>query len=318
LNRVIDINFYPTECARRSNVRHRPIGLGVQGLADVFMGLDLAWESVEAQVLNRDIFETIYYYALSESNALAREKGYAYDSYQGSPLSQGRLQFDLWAGQTQHSGRYDWTKLKEQISDGGVLNSLLVAPMPTASTSQILGFFECIEPITSNIYTRMTLAGSFVVVNRRLMQDCAALGIWTEELKDAIIRNDGSVQGLSAIPLALQEKYKTVWEIKQKTLIDMSAARGRYICQSQSLNLYMPVIDVNRLGSMHLYAWKQGLKTGLYYLRIRPVAKTQQFTLAPTAPPAPAAAAATAATAAVEEPEVLVCKREAGCITCSS
>jgi ribonucleoside-diphosphate reductase alpha chain len=187
--------------------------------------------------------------------------------------------------------------------------------MPTASTSQILGFFECIEPITSNIYTRMTLAGSFVVVNRRLMQDCAALGIWTEELKDAIIRNDGSVQGLSAIPMALQEKYKTVWEIKQKTLIDMSAARGRYICQSQSLNLYMPVIDVNRLGSMHLYAWKQGLKTGLYYLRIRPVAKTQQFTLAPTAPPAPAAAAAAAA---VEEPEVLVCKREAGCITCSS
>lgn len=317
LNRVIDINFYPTECARRSNVRHRPIGLGVQGLADVFMELDLAWESVEAQVLNRDIFETIYYYALSESNVLAKQREYAYDSYQGSPLSQGRLQFDLWAGKTQHSGRYDWTKLKEQISDGGVLNSLLVAPMPTASTSQILGFFECIEPITSNIYTRMTLAGSFVVVNRRLMQDCAALGIWTEELKDAIIRNDGSVQGLSAIPMPLQEKYKTVWEIKQKTLIDMSAARGRYICQSQSLNLYMPVIDVNRLGSMHLYAWKQGLKTGLYYLRIRPVAKTQQFTLAPTAPPAPAAAAAAAA-AAVEEPEVLVCKREAGCITCSS
>lgn len=308
LNRVIDINYYPTECARRSNLRHRPIGLGVQGLADVLMDLNLAWESPEAQVLNRDIFETIYYHALLES--CDAESG-PYESYAGSPLSQGRLQFDLWDGETTHSGRYDWAALKAQIAQHGVRNSLLVAPMPTASTSQILGFTECIEPITSNIYTRMTLAGSFVVVNRRLMQDCAALGIWTEELKDAIIRNDGSVQGLAAIPLALQEKYKTVWEIKQKVLIDMSAVRGRYICQSQSLNLYMPVIDVNRLGSMHLYAWKQGLKTGLYYLRIRPVAKTQQFTLAPTQ-------AAEEQEQEQEEAPALFCRREAGCITCSS
>ena len=309
LNRVIDINFYPTECARRSNLRHRPIGLGVQGLADVFMELGLAWESPEAQVLNRDIFETIYYYALLESCDLASGPfGAPYDSYAGSPLSQGRLQFDLWAGTgvetTTHSGRYDWAALKAQIAQHGVRNSLLVAPMPTASTSQILGFTECIEPLTSNIYTRTTLAGSFVVVNRRLMQDCAALGIWSEELKNAIIRNDGSVQGLAAIPVELQKKYKTVWEIKQKTLIDMSAARGRYICQSQSLNLYMSVIDVNRLGSMHLYAWKQGLKTGLYYLRIRPVAKTQQFTLDPSR--------------GKDKDTEQLCRREAGCITCSS
>jgi ribonucleoside-diphosphate reductase alpha subunit len=310
LNRVIDMNYYPTECARRSNLRHRPIGLGVQGLADVFMELGLAWESPEAQVLNRDIFETIYYYALLESCDLATlPYGQPYESYAGSPLSQGRLQFDLWAGAgtgetIQHNGRYDWVALKALIARHGVRNSLLVAPMPTASTSQILGFTECIEPLTSNIYTRTTLAGSFVVVNRRLMQDCAALGLWTEELKNAIIRNEGSVQGLAAIPADLQQKYKTVWEIKQKTLIDMSAARGRYICQSQSLNLYMSVIDVNRLGSMHLYAWKQGLKTGLYYLRIRPVAKTQQFTLPPPPPPPVAAD--------------LVCRREAGCVTCSS
>lgn len=306
LNRVIDINYYPTECARRSNLRHRPIGLGVQGLADVFMELGLAWESPEAQVLNRDIFETIYYYALLESCDLASGPyGTPYDSYAGSPLSQGQLQFDLWAGaQTQHSGRYDWTALKAQIAQHGVRNSLLVAPMPTASTSQILGFTECIEPLTSNIYTRTTLAGSFVVVNRRLMHDCTVRGLWTEELKNAIIRNDGSVQGLAAIPWDLQQKYKTVWEIKQKTLIDMSAARGRYICQSQSLNLYMSVIDVNRLGSMHLYAWKQGLKTGLYYLRIRPVAKTQQFTLDP--PPSSSSE------------EGAACRREAGCITCSA
>jgi ribonucleoside-diphosphate reductase alpha chain len=322
LNRVIDINYYPTECARRSNLRHRPIGLGVQGLADVLMDLNLSWESPEAQVLNRDIFETIYYYALLESCDLASGPyGAPYDSYPGSPLSQGRLQFDLWDGETTtHSGRYDWAALKTQIAQHGVRNSLLVAPMPTASTSQILGFTECIEPITSNIYTRMTLAGSFVVVNRRLMQDCAALGVWTEELKDAIIRNDGSVQGLPALPLALQEKYKTVWEIKQKVLIDMSAARGRYICQSQSLNLYMSVIDVNRLGSMHLYAWKQGLKTGLYYLRIRPVAKTQQFTLAPT--PVVVAKVEGGGGGGEEEKEgaaaALYCTREAGCITCSS
>lgn len=308
LNNVIDINFYPTENAKRSNMKHRPIGIGIQGLADVFMELGLDWETDTARALNIDIFETIYYYALLESCNLAKEKG-TYESYNGSPASKGQLQFDLWSASSFiRTSQYDWHALKMEISKYGLRNSLLVAPMPTASTSQILGFTECIEPITSNIYTRTTLAGSYVVVNKRLMKDCMDLGIWTEHLKNEIIRNDGSVQGLSIIPKVLQDKYKTVWEIKQKTLIDMSADRGRYICQSQSLNLYLSKIDMNRLGSMHLYAWKQGLKTGLYYLRIKPVTKTQQFTVEPIK----------VVTKEAAEAPVLVCRREAGCVTCSS
>ena len=308
LNNVIDINFYPTENAKRSNMKHRPIGIGIQGLADVFMELGLDWETDTARALNIDIFETIYYYALLESCNLAKEKG-SYESYNGSPASKGLLQFDLWSASSFiRTSQYDWTTLKDQIRQYGLRNSLLVAPMPTASTSQILGFTECIEPITSNIYTRTTLAGSYVVVNKRLMKDCMELGIWTEHLKNEIIRNDGSVSGLSIIPKVLQDKYKTVWEIKQKTLIDMSGDRGRYICQSQSLNLYLSKIDMNRLGSMHLYAWKQGLKTGLYYLRIKPVTKTQQFTVEPIK----------VVTKEAAEAPVLVCRREAGCVTCSS
>jgi ribonucleoside-diphosphate reductase alpha chain len=307
LNNVIDINFYPTENAKRSNMKHRPIGIGIQGLADVFMELNLDWETEAARNLNIDIFETIYYYSLLESCSLAKEKG-TYESYEGSPASKGLLQFDLWpASSFIRKHQYDWDFLKVEIAKYGLRNSLLVAPMPTASTSQILGFTECIEPITSNIYMRNTLAGSYVVVNKRLMKDCIDLGIWSEELKNDIIRNDGSVQGISVIPKGLQDKYKTVWEIKQKTLIDMSADRGRYICQSQSLNLYLSKIDMNRLGSMHLYAWKQGLKTGLYYLRIKPITKTQQFTVEPVK-----------VEEVAEAEPVLVCRREAGCVTCSS
>jgi ribonucleoside-diphosphate reductase alpha chain len=308
LNRVIDINFYPTECARRSNMRHRPIGLGIQGLADVFMELDMDWETEEAHNLNRDIFETIYYYSLLESIEQAKLYG-PYETFNGSPASRGILQFDMWSSNSISNSRYDWNTLKEQIQLYGLRNSVLVSPMPTASTSQILGFTECFEPINSNIFTRRTMAGSFVVMNNRLMKDLLDLGLWNEEMKNEIIRNDGSVQDISSIPKTLKNKYKTVWEIKQKTLIDMSAERGRYICQSQSLNLYIPKIDINRLGSMHLYAWRQGLKTGLYYLRIKPVAKTQQFTVEPVK------------VIVKEEPKqepVLVCRREAGCVTCSS
>ena len=308
LNRVININFYPTQNSIRSNMRHRPIGIGVQGLADVFMELGLDWESDQGRELNRDIFETIYYYALLESIELAKRDGY-YETYPASPISQGLLQFDLWKDLgLGHSGKYDWLELKLLIKKYGVRNSLLVAPMPTASTSQILAFNECIEPITSNIYSRRTLAGSFILVNTRLMKDCMKLGIWSESLKNEIIKNDGSIQDISIIPENIKKIYKTVWDIKQKVLIDMSADRGRYICQSQSLNLYLSKVDMNRLSSMHLYGWKQGLKTGLYYLRIKPVAKTQQFTLEPVKEKV------------IDTPEESesVCRREPGCKTCSS
>jgi ribonucleoside-diphosphate reductase alpha chain len=311
LNRVIDINFYPTENSHRSNMRHRPIGIGVQGLADVFMDLGLDWESEPARKLNRDIFETIYYYSMSESCELAvKEK--PYQSYEGSPISQGKFQFDLWKNLgIGHSGLYDWESLRKKVMVHGVRNSLMVAPMPTASTSQILGFNETIEPITSNIYSRRTLAGSFMQVNKRLMRDCMKLGIWSESLKNEIITNDGSIQEIGSIPKSLRDIYKTVWDIKQKVLINLACDRGRYICQSQSLNLYLSKIDMNTLGSMHLYGWIQGLKTGLYYLRIKPVAKTQQFTVEPKA------ASADVKVEEKEEKEI-VCRREAGCTTCSA
>jgi ribonucleoside-diphosphate reductase alpha chain len=310
LNRVIDINFYPTENSHRSNMRHRPIGIGVQGLADVFMELGLDWESEPARKLNRDIFETIYYYSMSESCELAiTEK--PYQSYEGSPISEGKFQFDLWKNLgIGHSGLYDWESLRKKVMAHGVRNSLMVAPMPTASTSQILGFNECIEPITSNIYSRRTLAGSFMQVNKRLMRDCMKLGIWSESLKNEIITNDGSIQEIGSIPKSLRDIYKTVWDIKQKVLINLACDRGRYICQSQSLNLYLSKIDMNTLGSMHLYGWIQGLKTGLYYLRIKPVAKTQQFTVEPVASIVPKVEQ--------KEEKEIVCRREAGCTTCSA
>jgi ribonucleoside-diphosphate reductase alpha chain len=310
LNRVIDINFYPTQNSHRSNMRHRPIGIGVQGLADVFMELGLDWESEPARKLNRDIFETIYYYSMSESCELAITEN-PYQSYEGSPISQGKFQFDLWKNLgIGHSGMYDWETLRQKVLQHGVRNSLMVATMPTASTSQILGFNETIEPITSNIYSRRTLAGSFILVNKRLMRDCMKLGIWSEALKNEIIKNDGSVQEIDSIPKSLRDIYKTVWDIKQKVLINLACDRGRYICQSQSLNLYLSKIDTNTLSSMHLYGWVQGLKTGLYYLRIKPLAKTQQFTVEP--------ASKVEKKEAQQEDKEIVCRREAGCTTCSA
>ena len=315
LNRVIDINFYPTENSHRSNMRHRPIGIGVQGLADIFMELGLDWESEPARKLNRDIFETIYYYSISESCELAiTEKPYV--SYEGSPMSEGKFQFDLWKNLgIGHSGLYDWESLRKKVLQHGIRNSLMVAPMPTASTSQILGFNETIEPVTSNIYSRRTLAGSFMQVNKRLMRECMKLGIWSESLKNEIIKNDGSIQEIDSIPKSLRDVYKTVWDIKQKVLINLACDRGRYICQSQSLNLYLSKIDMNTLGSMHLYGWIQGLKTGLYYLRIKPVAKTQQFTVEPLAINLPKV---DVQKEVVQEEKEIVCRREAGCVTCSS
>ena len=280
LNRVIDVNFYPTPETLKSNMRHRPIGLGVQGLADVFALLKVNWESPEAFSLNRQIFAHMYYAALQQSMLIAKADG-PYETFKGSPASLGELQFDLWKQQPEAHPDLDWAQLKRDIQTHGLRNSLLVAPMPTASTSQILGYNECIEPFTSNIYTRRTLAGEFILVNKYLISDLLSLGLWSPELKNKIIANGGSVQGIPEIPLLTQTLYKTVWEMKQKTLIDMAAQRGVYVCQSQSLNLYVADPDFRKLTSMHVYAWQQGLKTGIYYLRTKSVVKAQQFTVEP-------------------------------------
>ena len=279
LNRVIDINFYPTEKTKISNFRHRPLGIGVQGLADVFLLLDMAFTSVEARLLNKQIFETLYHGALEESCILAEQFG-PYESYAGSPMSQGILQFDLWNVQ-QNDERHDWTSLKNKIKKFGVRNSVLLAPMPTASTSQILGYNECIEPITSNIYSRRTLAGEFILANKYLMNDLIKLGLWNENMKNQIISCNGSVQGIDNIPHLIKEKYKTVWELPMKSLIDMATDRGIYICQSQSLNLWLEEPTYNSLTSMHFYSWSKGLKTGIYYLRRRAKHQAQQFTIEP-------------------------------------
>lgn len=296
LNRVIDVNFYPTERTRVSNLRHRPIGIGVQGLADVFMMMDIAFYSDAALEINRLIFETIYHAAVETSAQIALEiynktgATGAYSSFEGSPASKGLLQFDLW-GVKPASNRYDWDDLKSRICKHGMRNSLLVALMPTASTSQILGNNECFEPITSNIYTRRTLAGEFIVVNRYLMADLIRLGAWSERTKQHIIKNKGSVQQLEGpgIDDRLKNKYRTVWEIPMKHLIDMSVDRGAYVCQSQSLNLWVEDPNYNVLTSMHFYAWKKGLKTGIYYLRRKAKHQAQQFTV--DVEPAAAAAA---------------------------
>ena len=280
LNKVIDVNFYPTPETLKSNMRHRPVGLGVQGLADVFALLKMTWESPEANALNKQIFAHMYYAALQQSMLLAKAEG-PYETFKGSPASLGELQFDLWHVQPEVAADLDWAQLKRDIQTHGLRNSLLVAPMPTASTSQILGYNECIEPFTSNIYTRRTLAGEFILVNKYLISDLLALGLWSPELKNKIIGNGGSVQGISEIPADTQALYKTVWEMKQKTLIDMAAQRGAYVCQSQSLNLYVADPDFRKLTSMHVYAWQQGLKTGIYYLRTKSVVKAQQFTVEP-------------------------------------
>lgn len=283
LNRVIDINYYPIPEAERSNKRHRPIGLGVQGLADVFAMLNLAWESTEAAELNRRIFAHMYYAALTASVDLAAREG-TYETFVGSPAYKGKLQFDLWGVEPLRDAELDWDSLGNDIRRIGLRNSLLVAPMPTASTSQILGNCECIEPYATHIFTRRTLAGEFIIVNKHLVAALLSRGLWTTEMKDAIIANNGSVQGLSGVPDDIQRVFKTVWEIKQKTLIDMAADRGPYICQSQSLNLFISDPDYKKLSSMHFYTWRRGLKTGIYYLRTRAAASAQKFTVEPTKP----------------------------------
>ena len=278
LNKVIDINYYPTDKTKLSNMKHRPIGIGVQGLADVFMLMNIAFHSDEAKEVNRRIFETIYFGALDKSADIAAKHG-PYETYEGSPASQGTLQFDMW--NVEPSANLDWTKLKEKIAKTGLRNSLLLAPMPTASTSQILGFNECFEPFTSNIYSRRTLAGEFVLTNKYLMRELIDLGLWNAELKNNIVANQGSVQQLQNVPESLKLKYKTVWEIPMRHVIDMAADRGAFICQSQSLNLWQEDPNYNSLTSMHFYAWSKGLKTGIYYLRRRAKHRAQQFTIEP-------------------------------------
>jgi ribonucleoside-diphosphate reductase alpha subunit len=276
LNKVIDGNYYPIPETKRSNERHRPIGLGVQGLADVFMMMGLPFESDMAKLLNVNIFESIYYAAMTASCELAKKDG-AYQTFKGSPLSEGKFQFDLW--NVAPTERYDWAALRAEVMEHGVRNSLLLAPMPTASTSQILGNNECFEPYTSNIYNRRVLSGEFAVVNKHLLKDLGALNLWNDNMKQRIIAANGSVQNIEEIPADLKEIYKTVWEIKQKTVIDMSADRGAYICQSQSLNLFVEQPNFGKLSSMHFYTWKKGLKTGMYYLRTKAAADAIKFTV---------------------------------------
>jgi len=280
LNRVIDINYYPTAETERSNMRHRPIGLGVQGLADVFAMLKMSWESQEAADLNEAIFAHLYYAAVDESCRIAEVDG-PYSTFAGSPASKGQLQFDLWGKQPFTAKGLDWAGLKERVVSKGMRNSLLVAPMPTASTSQILGNNECFEPFTSNLYTRRTLAGEFIIVNKYLMKDLMDAGVWSENLKQLIVAHNGSVQGIDMIPQDIQDRYKTSWELKQRVLIDMAAARGAYIDQSQSLNLFVAEPTYAKLTSMHFYAWKAGLKTGCYYLRTKAPVMAQKFTVDP-------------------------------------
>ena len=290
LNIVIDKNFYPTEETRRSNMRHRPVGLGVQGLADVFAKMKIAWSDPAAKQLNREIFENIYYAAVRKSTLCAMEGGDAsnhyqaigpYETFPGSPISEGHLQFDLWKDTPRETPYLDWANLKKNAMTFGVRNSLLIAPMPTASTSQILGNNECIEPFTSNLYVRRVLAGDFVVINKYLVDDLIQAGCWTADIRTQIIANNGSIQGLSEIPATIRDLYRTAWEIPQKVLIDLAADRAPFICQSQSLNLFLPEPTYARVTSMHFYAWKKGLKTGCYYLRTKAVASAQKFTVEP-------------------------------------
>ncbi len=276
LNKVIDRNYYPIEQAKNSNMRHRPIGLGVQGLADAFIMLRMPFDSEEARQLNKDIFEAIYFAACTESIALAKELGH-YESYPGSPASKGNLQFDLWG--VTPSDRWDWAGLKEDLAQYGMRNSLLVAPMPTASTSQILGNNECFEPYSSNMYTRRTLSGEFVVVNKHLLHDLIGLGLWDNQMRNRLMQSNGSIQDFEDVPQHLRDLYKTVWEISQKVVIDMAADRGAFVCQSQSMNLFVENVNFGKLSSMHFYAWGKGLKTGMYYLRTKAARDAIKFTV---------------------------------------
>jgi ribonucleoside-diphosphate reductase alpha chain len=293
LDIVIDKNYYPTPECRNSNMRHRPIGIGIQGLADVFAKMKLAWTSPEAKRLNREIFENIYFAALEESMLRTIDVGVfnnsvhdiegEYPSYHGSPMSEGKFQFDLWNQSPMYTSYLNWDKLRESVKEVGVRNSLLVAPMPTASTSQILGNNECFEPFTSNIYTRRVLAGDFMVVNKYLVDELTRLNLWTPGIRTQIIADNGSIRNIVEIPEKIREVYKTVWEIPQKTLIDMAADRAPFICQSQSLNLFLSEPTYAKISSMHMYAWKKGLKTGCYYLRTKAVSSAQKFTVEPPA-----------------------------------
>lgn len=276
LNKIIDYNYYPVPEAQRSNLRHRPIGIGVQGLADAFIMMRMPFDSPQAKQLNKDIFETIYYASLTASKDLAKDLG-PYETYEGSPISKGILQFDMW--NVQPSNRWEWDILRDEIKKYGVRNSLLLAPMPTASTSQILGNNECFEPYTSNIYSRRVLSGEFVVVNKHLLKDLVKLGLWNDDMKNKIIANNGSIQNIEEIPQNIKDLYKTVWEIKQRDIIDMAADRGAYICQSQSLNVFVDKPNFAKLTSMHFHAWERGLKTGMYYLRTKAASEAIKFTV---------------------------------------
>ena len=319
LNRVIDRNYYPIPEARNSNMRHRPIGLGVQGLADAFILMRFPFDSDEARQLNKDVFETIYYAACTASKDMAKEEG-AYETFPGSPASEGKLQFDMW--DVTPSDRWEWDILKDEIKEHGMRNSLLMAPMPTASTAQILGNNECFEPYTSNIYTRRTLSGEFIVVNKHLLRDLTKLGLWDDDMKNRLIAANGSIQNIDEIPENLKVLYRTAWEIPQRAILDMAADRGAYICQSQSLNIFMENVNNSKLTSMHFYAWKKGLKTGMYYLRTKAATDAIKFTVDKkykTQPKAEQAAVAAKPEEMTYEQQVQACSIENGpdCEMCS-
>ncbi|MDN3579466.1 ribonucleoside-diphosphate reductase subunit alpha [Mucilaginibacter flavus] len=317
LNKIIDHNYYPVKEAEYSNLRHRPIGLGVQGLADTFIQLRMPFESDEAKQLNKEIFETIYFAAMTASKDLAIKDG-AYETFKGSPLSKGKFQFDLW-NVSPASTRWDWENLRLDVMNHGVRNSLLVAPMPTASTSQILGNNECFEPYTSNIYTRRVLSGEFIVVNKYLLRDLVNLGLWTPAMKDKIISANGSIQDIAEIPADIKELYKTVWEIKMRNIIDMAADRGAYVCQSQSLNLFINAPNASKLTSMHFYAWKKGLKTGMYYLRTQAASQAVKFTVENQGGKNMEPVIPDHVDQVVDSvPEGPSCSMEEGCVTCSA
>jgi ribonucleoside-diphosphate reductase alpha chain len=299
LNRIIDENFYPVVEAQNSNLRHRPIGLGVQGLADAYIMMGLPFESEEARALNREVFETIYFASMSASKDLAKVEG-PYETIKGSPVSKGIFQFDMWG--VTPSNRWEWDVLKEEVKKHGVRNSLLLAPMPTASTAQILGNNECFEPYTSNIYTRRVLSGEFIIVNKHLLKDLVREGLWTKDMRQKIMTANGSVQNINEVPQRLKDLYKTAWEISQKAIIDQAADRGAYICQSQSLNIFMENANFGKLTSMHFYGWEKGLKTGMYYLRTKAATDAIKFTVEKTV---------------VEEPTAKSLEEDAAAIACS-
>jgi len=299
LNRIIDENYYPIEEAKNSNLRHRPIGLGVQGLADAFIMLGYPFESAEARALNREVFETIYYASMTASKDLAKVDG-PYETFAGSPVSKGQFQFDMWG--VTPTDRWEWNVLKDEVKQHGVRNSLLLAPMPTASTAQILGNNECFEPYTSNIYTRRVLSGEFIIVNKHLLKDLVKEGIWNKDMRQKIMAANGSIQNINEIPQRLKDLYKTAWEISQKAIIDQAADRGAYICQSQSLNIFMENANFGKLTSMHFYGWEKGLKTGMYYLRTKAATNAIKFTVDK---------------AVVAEPEAKTVEEQQAAIACS-